>query len=285
LECILDNPDGTYTGVFGYQNDTTAPYTQPVGAENGFTSAPQDRGQPTVFQPGRTAAYPPGVFRVAFSSSLTWRLLGRTATANSSSPRCTLPTFQCLQWLYVNIELPAGYDPHNIDFSSVRLAGSVPLDPSWVSWQDADGDGLQEKRVRFLISSLGPFLTVNQISSLSLTGMVGSTNFRGTVQFGLAPPQVGLLLSPREIIRSAPGGDIEARLTFRGCARGAIVDIPSVRLNGSVPVKTVVSTAGSGLIVTFDRAAVLGALANGNQVQVEVTGRLATFPTPQYRYR
>jgi hypothetical protein len=83
LECVAPNSDGSYTAHFGYQNDSGVAVNVPIGAKNKFHPNPQDRGQPTAFQPGRQRR----VFSVTFDGSpLVWALDGRTATA-SDNPR------------------------------------------------------------------------------------------------------------------------------------------------------------------------------------------------------
>ena len=97
LECVTQEGPSQYTAVYGYKNENAFPLIIPIGSRNKFTPLPQDRGQPTVFWPGRT---PPdrGVFQVPFDGGdLVWTLKGpdgstRTATASSSSRRCPGPT-------------------------------------------------------------------------------------------------------------------------------------------------------------------------------------------------
>ncbi len=55
LNCVMRNQNGTYTAKFGYHNSTGAAVTIPVGANNYFTPGKRNRGQTTVFQPGRVA--------------------------------------------------------------------------------------------------------------------------------------------------------------------------------------------------------------------------------------
>ncbi len=95
LECVVDNHDGTFTARFGYLNENTVAVTIPVGANNKFTPAPEDRGQTTLFQPGRVGQPGDvGAFSVVFDgSNLVWTLKGpdgstRTSTASSNSKRC-----------------------------------------------------------------------------------------------------------------------------------------------------------------------------------------------------
>jgi hypothetical protein len=86
LECVSGSGNN-YTAHFGYRNDSQAEVTRPIGPANGnfFTPGLDDRGQPTVFQPGRVEF----VFSVAFSGqTLTWHLDERTAQAKSDSPSC-----------------------------------------------------------------------------------------------------------------------------------------------------------------------------------------------------
>jgi prepilin-type N-terminal cleavage/methylation domain-containing protein len=87
LECVVAFPDHTgFTAFFGYNAGTGAPFGVPVGANNGFTPAPQGRGQPQVFYPGRQVSR----FTVAVSgfSNLVWRLNGRTSTASYAAKSC-----------------------------------------------------------------------------------------------------------------------------------------------------------------------------------------------------
>ena len=93
LECVVDHGGGAYTAYFGYKNDNTGEVTVPVGPNNRFSPAPQDRSQPTTFQSGRQQRS----FAVAFNGSNLVGTLkgpdnrGRTATASSGSTHCTTP--------------------------------------------------------------------------------------------------------------------------------------------------------------------------------------------------
>jgi hypothetical protein len=85
LECVADNGNGSYTARFGYLNENAAAITIPIGEDNKFTPTPQDRGQPTEFQPGRIVE----AFAVDFDgSNLVWTLQGRTSTASRTSQAC-----------------------------------------------------------------------------------------------------------------------------------------------------------------------------------------------------
>ncbi|MDX2042869.1 MAG: putative Ig domain-containing protein [Acidobacteriota bacterium] len=77
LECVQRNANGTYTARFGYDNSTGAVVTILVGSNNYFTPGSQNRGQTTVFQPGRVV----NAFNVTFtkgkgSNLAVWNLRG-----------------------------------------------------------------------------------------------------------------------------------------------------------------------------------------------------------------
>jgi hypothetical protein len=92
LECVSDNGDSTLTAHFGYKNSNNFPVSVKIGENNRFNTdaASFSRGQPIVFQPGRTPYYPNAAFKVAFSAKekLVWKLMNSTATASSESKRC-----------------------------------------------------------------------------------------------------------------------------------------------------------------------------------------------------
>ena len=80
--------------TFGYQNDEPTAITVPIGPANEVTPGGPDRGQPSVFSPGRVdnAFTVTGVPQGAAS---TWTVRGagveRSATATVESPRCARP--------------------------------------------------------------------------------------------------------------------------------------------------------------------------------------------------
>lgn len=89
LECVVDRGGGQYTAYFGYLNRSTKSVSIPVGPNNRLYPKPLDRGQPTVFQPGRSPAYPNTAFGVNFNGGwLTWLLNYRVAVATKYSLRC-----------------------------------------------------------------------------------------------------------------------------------------------------------------------------------------------------
>jgi hypothetical protein len=77
LRCVQRGAGNMYTAYFGYDNSTGAVVTIPVGPNNYFTLGPEDRGQTTVFQPGRVVNAFSVTFARARSSNLAvWYLRG-----------------------------------------------------------------------------------------------------------------------------------------------------------------------------------------------------------------
>ena len=64
LECVTAVAGGSYTALFGYKNENKSSITIPVGSNNKFYPSPINRGQTTVFKPGRIV----GAFRVTLPS-------------------------------------------------------------------------------------------------------------------------------------------------------------------------------------------------------------------------
>ena len=89
LECVVTNSDGSFTAYFGYKNENAFTVVIPIGQNNRFFPAPDDRGQPTTFLPGRSGFYPNVAFSVVSQSSpIVWVLNGRTSTASNTSQTC-----------------------------------------------------------------------------------------------------------------------------------------------------------------------------------------------------
>jgi hypothetical protein len=86
LECVVANANGSYTAFFGYQSDNPAAVNIQAGPNNTFQPAPQYRGQPEAFLPGRAQR----AFSVTFNgNALVWMLNGLRVTASQATPRCT----------------------------------------------------------------------------------------------------------------------------------------------------------------------------------------------------
>ena len=50
LACATHNADGTFTAIFGYENQNSETVSIPIGEQNHVSPSPQDRGQPTEFK-------------------------------------------------------------------------------------------------------------------------------------------------------------------------------------------------------------------------------------------
>jgi uncharacterized protein len=84
LECVERRGPRDFLAHFGYDNPNGLAVTRAVGVGNRFVPMPPDRGQPTVFLPGRQT----DVFQVPYSSPFAWALDGNVASASVLSPRC-----------------------------------------------------------------------------------------------------------------------------------------------------------------------------------------------------
>ena len=84
LECVEHRADGSLIAHLGYTNEGNDAVALPI-ARNAFTPAPEDRGQPTVFEPGSFS----DAFQVGFSGELGWWVAGRTVHADGDSPTCS----------------------------------------------------------------------------------------------------------------------------------------------------------------------------------------------------
>jgi uncharacterized repeat protein (TIGR01451 family) len=93
VNCVA-NHGATYDAVFGYESDNLVGETIPIGDGNAFSPPPQDRGQPTLFLPGRfeEAVIVNGI---PAPVPLTWTLAfagTRTATASAAfATKCSEP--------------------------------------------------------------------------------------------------------------------------------------------------------------------------------------------------
>jgi uncharacterized repeat protein (TIGR01451 family) len=84
LACV-EAGSGGYVAHFGYDNPNGSTQHIAVGADNGFSPAPANRGQPTDFHSGRQV----DAFQVPFSGgSLRWTLQGANVEASTSATKC-----------------------------------------------------------------------------------------------------------------------------------------------------------------------------------------------------
>jgi hypothetical protein len=84
LACVIGDRPQDLTSVWGYENPNLFPVGIPLSLDNRFVPGVEDRGQPTVFQPGRVVA----AFAVVFGGALIWHLDGHTEAASIGQPPC-----------------------------------------------------------------------------------------------------------------------------------------------------------------------------------------------------
>ncbi len=99
VECVMPLGTGTYVAYFGYANSKAEVVAIPIGDDNevvGPGTAPD--GQPTVFAPGSSPAFPSAAFAVTFAASdkVRWTLGPRTVVATRDSAACPIPEAQPL---------------------------------------------------------------------------------------------------------------------------------------------------------------------------------------------
>ncbi|MYA08860.1 MAG: hypothetical protein F4060_04360 [Holophagales bacterium] len=71
-EGYVPNDDGTAVLVFGYYNHNSVAVEIPAGEANRFDPGPADRGQPTVFEPGRQRNVCLIVLPADYEGNLSW---------------------------------------------------------------------------------------------------------------------------------------------------------------------------------------------------------------------
>ena len=97
LDCVADNGDGTFTAHFGYLNQTSSAITVPLGPKNMFVPPANDRGQPTVFQPGEHDDVFQVTFDGTFGQEIKWMLKAdgdarHQVEASATSEACVAAT-------------------------------------------------------------------------------------------------------------------------------------------------------------------------------------------------
>ncbi|MBL8154846.1 MAG: DUF11 domain-containing protein, partial [Anaerolineae bacterium] len=216
LECVAKNTNGTFTAYFGYENKNPVSVTIPVGDDNRFLPhAPQDRGQPSVFGPGRRQF----VFKVDFDGkNIVWQLKGpdgkgRTATASSN------PTMDCKRRGITpppngNITLaPIGYGV--TQFATQTLGVPQNFADEYLNYlstqpQDDPISGLQALLRRYLQESFADGQSSAPGSNFAVIPVAASGNFRNL--FGGLPLQPAFF--PETIASGATLGDFGARWTL-----------------------------------------------------------------------
>jgi hypothetical protein len=171
LSVLLGNGDGT----FGGRTDFGAggfPVAVAIGDLNG--DGKLDLG-----------AASPGSNSVSILLQLGSQSPGLTVTVDLDPNTISLKSHA--PWVTAYIE-PSEFDPVAIDFSSLRLAESVPAEPKTALLGDHDRDGLPDLAVKFSRPALNPLLTVG-VNSLEVTGsLVTGESFEGSGEVRVIDP-------------------------------------------------------------------------------------------------
>ena len=95
------------------------------------------------------------------------------------------------KWVTVFIEMPEGYDVHDIDGSTVLLNDEVSAYLGKEGWakadandgniMDHDGDGISERMVKFEMESVKQILAVGDEVEITISGLVDGIGFEGTI--------------------------------------------------------------------------------------------------------
>ena len=86
VNCVWHNTDGTYTAVFGYKNTSpTYDMTVPAGILNFTYPGNWNVGQPTYLPRGTVSS---SFYDIFTGTQVSWILVGKTATATTSSTKC-----------------------------------------------------------------------------------------------------------------------------------------------------------------------------------------------------
>ncbi|KPK02136.1 MAG: hypothetical protein AMK71_03345 [Nitrospira bacterium SG8_35_4] len=91
------------------------------------------------------------------------------------------------RWVAAYIELPQGFNVHDIDLSSILLEGSIPSNPRPYRIGDHDRDGNPDLMVKFRRSDVIDILPEGDEVPISVSGIVGSTAFEGIDSIRVIP--------------------------------------------------------------------------------------------------
>src|SRR5580658_5757814 len=91
LDCESFDPStNLLTAFFGYVSSNSGNVTASIGPNNFVSPAPDNRGEPTVFQPGANPDAWETSFDVTQTSQITWTVLGQSVTvSNNPSLYCS----------------------------------------------------------------------------------------------------------------------------------------------------------------------------------------------------
>ena len=95
------------------------------------------------------------------------------------------------RWVTATLEPEPPDSPANIDVASIRLNGSVAVDPSGpISIGDVDGDGRPDLSVKFNRAALGLAVAEGEAVPVTVSGKIGSGCFEATDRIRVFRPHV-----------------------------------------------------------------------------------------------
>jgi hypothetical protein len=94
------------------------------------------------------------------------------------------------RWVTCYIELPSGYDPHDIDQSTVILNETVQAETSPTAVADYDQDGIADRMVKFSRSAVIEILPPGEQVEVRICGQVANGTFAGTDTIRVLMPEV-----------------------------------------------------------------------------------------------
>jgi len=120
---------------------------------------------------------------------------------------------------------PSGFDPANIDLSTLRLDGAVPAASKFAVIGDHDGDGARDLMVKFSRNALDPLL-IPGMNELEVTGsLVTGEAFLGTGEIRVIAPLNAALSASVTPNPLNPAGVLTIRTTIPGPVKVRMFDI------------------------------------------------------------
>jgi TolB protein len=94
------------------------------------------------------------------------------------------------RWVTCYVELPEGYDPADIDVSTVLLSNTVPAEMAPTEVGDYDGDGIPDLMVKFSRPAVIAVLPGGEQVELRVSGEVAGQHFAGADTIRVLMPRV-----------------------------------------------------------------------------------------------
>jgi hypothetical protein len=127
-------------------------------------------------------------------------------------------------WVTAYIE-PSGFDASSIDFSTLRLAGSVPAAPKFATVGDHNRNGTPDLMVKFSRAALDPLLTPGVVE-LEVTGsLLTGEGFTGSDEVRVIHPPAAHLTASVTPNPLNPSGVLSFETSRPGPVRATIFDV------------------------------------------------------------